>query len=308
MHVCESIFKQFQLKPKHLLLALVTVTAWGLNFIAIHVGLEVLPPILLCAVRFALTALPWVFFLPRPKAPFKLIAGYGIFTFAIQFGLLFGGMYLGLPAGLSSLVIQVQVFFSMGLAALFFRDVPGVWKVFGALISFTGIGIVASHVDGNTTFVGLLLTLLSALSWAIGNIFSKKIAAQSPLALVAWGSLVATPVMLTLSYIFEGSDLIVTSLRNVSTDTILAVLYIVYVSSFVGYGIWGFMLNSYPTAVVTPFTLLVPVVGLVSTAFFLGEELSSWKLLACLFIIAGLVFNLLEKQIRALSSKQPKAV
>jgi O-acetylserine/cysteine efflux transporter len=294
------------LKPKHLLLALIAVTAWGLNFIAIHVGLEVLPPILLCAVRFALAALPWVFFLPRPKAPFRLIAGYGIFTFAIQFGLLFGGIYLGLPAGLSSLIIQVQVFFSMALAALFFRDVPGMWKVTGALISFIGIGIVAVHVDGNTTFIGLLLTLLSALSWAIGNIFSKKIAAESPLALVAWGSLVAAPVMFLLSCFFEGPDVIISSLQNVSVDTILAVLYIVYISSFVGYGIWGFLLNTYPTAVVSPLTLLVPVVGLLSAAFFLGEELSSWKLLACVFIMAGLVFNLLEKQIRAWNPKQAK--
>jgi O-acetylserine/cysteine efflux transporter len=292
------------LKPKHLLLALVTVIAWGLNFIAIHIGLEKLPPILLCTARFALTAIPWVFFLPRPKAPLRLIVGYGIFTFAIQFGLLFGGMYLGLPAGLSSLVIQIQVFFSMGLAALIFGDVPGIWKILGALISFVGIAIVASHVDGNATFVGLSLTLLSALSWSVGNIFSKKIAAESPVALVAWGSLVATPVMLTLSYVFEGPELIVHSIQNLSTDTVVAVLYIVYLSSFVGYGIWGFLLNTYPTAVVTPFTLLVPVVGLLSAAFFLGEELSSWKLVACLFIMAGLIFNLLEKQIRALASRK----
>ncbi|WP_026632624.1 EamA family transporter [Dyadobacter alkalitolerans] len=292
------------MKPKHLLLALITVIAWGLNFIAIHVGLEDLPPMLLCAVRFILTAIPWVFFLPRPKAPFRLIAGYGIFTFAIQFGLLFGGIYLGLPAGLSSLVIQVQVFFSMGLAVLFFRDLPSTWKVFGALISFIGIGIVASHVDGDTTFIGLLMTLLSALSWAIGNVFSKKIAADSPLALVAWGSLVAAPVMMALSFFFEGSNVIITSLENISTNTILAVLYIVYLSSFVGYGIWGYLLNTYPTAVVTPFTLLLPVVGLVSTAFFLDEELSSWKLLACLFIMTGLIFNLLEKQIRSLILKK----
>lgn len=295
------------MRPKHLLLALITVIAWGLNFIAIHKGLEELPPILLCTVRFVLTAIPWIFIFPRPKAPFKLIAGYGFFTFAVQFGLLFGGIYLGLPAGLSSLVIQVQVFFSMGLAVLFFRDVPSTWKILGALISFIGIGIVGSHVDGDTTFIGLLLTLLSALCWSIGNIFSKKIAAESPLALVAWGSLVATPVMFVLSYFLEGPEVITTSLKNISIHTILAVLYIVYISSFVGYGIWGFLLNTYPTAVVTPFTLLLPVVGLVSAAFFLGEELSSWKVLACVFIMAGLVFNLLEKQIRALVSKRPSS-
>ncbi|GAB2554909.1 EamA family transporter [Spirosoma aerophilum] len=288
------------MKPKHLLLALITVLIWGVNFIAIHVGLKGFPPMLLCSIRFALAAFPWVFFLPRPKASLKLIAGYGIFTFAIQFGLLFGGVYLGLPAGLSSLVIQVQIFFSMGLAALFFRDIPSLWKITGALISFIGIGIVAGHVSGATTFTGLLLTLLSAFSWSVGNMFTKKVAAQSSLALVVWGSLIATPVMSVLSYIFEGPAVIGASFQHVSMDTGLAVLYIVYLSTFVGYGIWGFLLNTYPTAVIAPFTLLVPVIGLLSAAFFLGEELPVWKLQACLFIMAGLLFNLLEPQIRGL--------
>jgi O-acetylserine/cysteine efflux transporter len=116
--------------------------------------------------------------------------------------------------------------------------------------------------------------------------------------------LVAAPVMMVLSCFFEGPDLIVASLQNVSADTVLAILYIVYLSSFVGYGIWGFLLNNYATAVVSPLTLLVPVVGLLSATFFLREELSSWKLWACLFIMAGLVFNLFEKRIKALVVKK----
>src|SRR6185436_2692462 len=101
--------KTVSLTPRHFLLALVTVTIWGLNFIAIYVGLKGFPPLLLCAMRFGLAALPWVFILPRPKAPLKFIVGYGVFTFVMQFGFLFSGIYLGLSAGLSSLVLQVQV-------------------------------------------------------------------------------------------------------------------------------------------------------------------------------------------------------
>ncbi len=283
--------------PKHLLLALLTVLIWGTNFIAIYVGLKGFPPFLLCAIRFGLAAFPWVFFLPKPKAPLKMIVGFGLLNFALQFGLLFSGIHLGLSPGLSSLVLQVQVFFSMGLAFLIFNERPGIIKIIGSLISFIGIGIVAAHVTGGSTFVGLVLTLLAALSWASGNIFTKKIAAGSPLSLVVWGNLVAFPFMAIVSLLTEGPASIVSSVQGMSWATIGAVVYIVYLSTHVGYGIWGFLLKVYSTSTVVPFTLLIPVFGFLSSAILLAEPLPFWKILASLFIMGGLIFNLLEKQI-----------
>lgn len=290
------------LSPKHLLLALLVVLVWGTNFIAVYIGLKEFPPFLLCAIRFALAAIPWVFILPKTDAPWKLIIGYGVFNFVIQFGLLFSGIHLGLSPGLSSLILQVQVFFSMGLAFLFFQDRPGIFKIIGSLISFIGIGIVASHVKGGTTFIGLLFTILAALSWASGNLFTKKVNAKSPLSLVVWGNLIAFPFMMILSLVFEGPTLVAHSVQHVSWPTIAAIIYIVYLSTHLGYGIWGFLLKTYPTSIVVPFTLLVPVFGFMSSAIFLGEDLPSWKIAASFFIMGGLVFNLLEKQIWKLLS------
>lgn len=291
------------LAPKHVLLAFFTVLVWGINFIAIHVGLEVFPPFLLCALRFGLGAFPWVFLLPRPKAPLSYILGYGFFSFALQFGALFCALALGLSAGLASLVVQVQTFFSMGLAAFLFHDRPGWWKIMGSLISFAGIGMVAANVGGDTTLPGLLLALLAALSWAVGNMFTKKVDAQSPLALVVWGNLVALPCMVLVTLVLEGPEIIMNSFRHVSLATVAAVLYTVYISTHVGYGAWGFLLKTYPTAAVVPFTLLIPVVGFVSSALFLGEELVAWKLLASVLVMTGLVFNLMEKEIRGMFIK-----
>lgn len=291
------------MKLKNVLLALLTVCIWGLNFIAIHYGLKTFPPLLLCAVRFGLAAIPFIFFLPKPRAPWQFIVGYGIFTFAMQFGLLFTGIHLGLSPGLASLVLQVQVFFSMGLAAFLFHDRPGKWKIIGALIAFAGLGLVASRVGGGTTLIGFILMLFSALSWAIGNMFSKKVAADSPLALVAWGNLIAFPFMLAASFTTEGVDVITHSFSNITLETTMAVVYIVYMSTTLGYGIWGFLLNSYSTNVVVPYTLLVPVIGLLSSAVFLGEELPGWKIIACIIIMAGLAFNQLEKQVRNFISR-----
>jgi len=294
------------LKTKHIILSFLTVIIWGLNFIAIHSGLKTFPPFLLCAVRFGLAAIPLVFFLPKPKGRFSLILGYGVFTFALQFGLMFTGIYVGLSPGLASLVVQVQIFFSMGLAALFFHDVPTKWKLLGALISFAGLGIVLANVDGSSTIIGFVLLILSALAWSVGNMFSKKVAAKSPLSLVVWGNLVAFPLMLLASVSFEGTAAISHAFLSINLETALAIFYTVYLSTLVGYGIWGFLLNSYPTASVVPFTLLIPVVGLLSSALLLGESLPAWKLIACMFIIFGLAFNLLEKQIRQFFSGKLK--
>ncbi|WP_256010167.1 EamA family transporter [Desertivirga xinjiangensis] len=288
------------LSLKHLFLVLFIVLIWGINFIAVYVGLESFPPFLLSAIRFGLSALPWVFMLPKPDAPLKFVLGYGLFNFAMQFGLLFSGIHLGLSPGLASLLLQISVFFSMGLAFIFFKDKPSVLKICGSLISFVGIGIVAAHIKGGATFIGLVLTLLAAFSWAAGNMFTKKVNAQSPLSLVVWGNLIAFPFMVVLSLVLEGPALIEHSLHKASWETIAAVFYIVYISTHIGYGAWGFLLKSYSPSAVVPFTLLIPVVGFFSSAVFLGEDLPSWKLLASLFIIGGLVFGLLERQIRSL--------
>ncbi|WP_207535657.1 EamA family transporter [Desertivirga arenae] len=291
---------------KHLLLVLLIVLLWGTNFIAVFVALKSFPPFLLGAVRFALSALPWVFFLPKPNAPFKFVLGFGIFNFAMQFGFLFTGIHLGLSPGLASLLLQISVFFSMALAFLFFGEKPSVLKIIGSLISFIGIGVVAAHIEGGATFMGLLLTLLAAFSWAAGNMFTKKVNAESPLALVVWGNLIAFPFMLILSLVMEGPTLVTHSLENTSWSTAAAVFYIVYISTHIGYGAWGFLLKNYSASAVVPFTLLIPVVGFFSSAVFLGEDLPSWKLTASLFIMGGLVFSLLEKQIRRFLKRENK--
>lgn len=286
------------LKPVDLLLTLLTVVVWGVNFIAIYMGLKDLPPFLFCTVRFALSALPFVFFLPKPQTPFKFILGFGLFNFVLQFGLLFSSIQLGLSPGLSSLIMQVQVFFSIGLAYMFFGEKPTLLKIAGSLISFVGIGIVAANINGGATIIGLLLTLLASFSWAAGNMFTKKINAQSPLALVVWGNLIAFPFMAAASYFIDGAPLIASSLQNISWVTVGAVAYVVYVSTFLGYGIWGFLLKKYTTSAVVPFTLLIPVVGFLSSAVFLKEEMTTWKLWASFFIMVGIVFNLFEKKLR----------
>lgn len=286
------------MKSKSLLLILAVVLIWGMNFVFIRIGLNTLPPFALCAGRFVFSALPWVFFLPKPKGSFSNIFGYGLFTFAMQFGFLFSGMRYGLSPGLASLVIQVQVFFSIGLSALVFGERPTLWKLTGALISFLGIGMVAMHTGGETSALGLGLVLGAAFCWSTGNIFSKRVNAEYPLSLVVWGNLIAFPLMMAASLVFDGPEAIGAGLRSSGFATLGSVLYIAYISTHVGYGIWGYLLNKHETAVVAPFTLLIPVVGFLSSAYFFGESLPAWKFGAGAFVIAGITFNLLEAKLK----------
>ena len=99
-----------------LVLGLAVATVWGLTFIAIKYGLMDAPPFLLSALRFAFAAFPAMLFMRPPRAQFAKVAAYGLLIGVGQFGLLFLAIRLGMPVGLASLVVQIQVFFTIVMA------------------------------------------------------------------------------------------------------------------------------------------------------------------------------------------------
>jgi len=278
-------------------LAILVVTIWGVNFVVIKVGLKEIPPILLCALRFFLAAFPAVFFIKRPAAPLRMVVGFGLVMFSLQFALLFSGMYAGTTAGLASLLLQVQVFFTVLLAVLFLAEKPSIWQVAGALVSFSGIGLVAANLGGEISIYGLLLIVAAAASWGLGNLISKKLGKVDMLALVVWGSLVAWPPLLILSFILEQNSWNVETISHISWLTVGAIGYIVYPSTLIGFSTWSWLLSRYPAATVAPFTLLVPIFGFTASALVLDEPLSIWKISAAALVISGLCINLFASRI-----------
>ena len=274
-------------------LALTVVSIWDFNFVVIRIGLDDLPPILFAALRFALAAVPAVFFLRPPKAPARLVVLYGLFMFAAQFALLFTGLYLGMPAGLASLVLQLHVFITIGLAALVLREKTHPLQIAGAALAACGLGLVAMNTGGEMRATGLVLVVLAACSWAVANLVSKRIGQVDILSLVAWGSLVAPLPLLVLSFVLEGPARYAIAVETLSWSAIGSLAYIVYPTTLLGFSIWSSLLSRYPAASVAPFTLLVPVVGFLSAAFVLGEALEMWKLAAAMLVVAGLCVNLL---------------
>ena len=286
------------MRLRHLLLIILLVCFWGFNWVVIKVGLNGVPPLTLCFARFFLASLPAVFVIPKPKIPIKTIAAYGLIMFALQFSLLFLGMHMGVAVGLASLLSQQgQVFFTVSLVALFCGERPNKWQVTGILISFIGVIIIAINLHATASISGALLVIISSIAWGIGNLISKKLPKINMLALVIWSSLFAWPPMLLLAIFGEGTTGFVNSLVHVQWLSLAAILYLAYIATLLGFWAWNFLLNRYPAATVTPFTLLIPIIAFLSAGLFLGEQIKSWEVLAGFIIIAGLCINIVSPKL-----------
>lgn len=291
----------------HLCLALLVVLVWGVNFIFVKIGLDEMSPLLLCAVRFFLASVPAVFFVKPPKVPFKIIASYGLIMFALQFALLFIGMRVGMTPGMASLIMQVQVFFCMFFAVVLLGEQPSVGQIVGALVSFTGIGLVAFHFDHDVSFIGFLFILGAAATWGIGNLITKKIQSNHFIAVIVWGSFIACLPMFLLSLLIEGPSTYVYTYEHITWKGILAMLYIVYVSTWIGYGTWNWLVSKYPVSMIVPFTLLVPMVSIVSSILVLGEPFQLWKLISALLVISGLCINIISNRFLMIKPQEGRA-
>jgi O-acetylserine/cysteine efflux transporter len=279
------------MKPSDILLALLTIAIWGSNFVVIKFGLQGLPPILFSSLRFLFAALPLAFFIKRPQVPWRFLGSFALFQFALQFTLLFTGIKVGFPPGLASLVIQLQAFFTIGLAVLFLGERPLLNQLVGAMVALGGMVLVACNLDAKPTLIGFVFVVIAGFCWATANIFTKKMGKVNPLALVTWGSLVAAPPMLLASYCIEGGDAWTMAAQKINWVSVGAVFFQSYPNTIIGYGIWSYLIGKYPTATIAPFTLLVPVVGMVAAAVILAEPLQWWKLTAGALVLGGLAFN-----------------
>lgn len=278
---------------RHFLLALAVVAVWGSNFVVIKGALGHLPPLLFATLRFLLALLPAALLLPRPSVPWPNLALYGVLIGAGQFGLLYVAMGGHISPGLASLVIQVQVFFTIALSMRLEGEKVRPFQWLAVLLAAGGIAIIASHTDGTTTAGGLGLVLLAALAWAGGNLAAKRGKAPDMLAYVVWSSAFAVPPLAVLSLTLEGWEAIRAGIAAADAATWAAVAWQAWANTLFGYVAWGWLLARHPAAVVTPMALLVPVFGLGASAWWLGEPMPPWKLGAALLVLAGLALNLL---------------
>lgn len=279
----------------HILLALLVTLIWGVNFVVIKVGLQDFPPLLFCALRFALAALPLIVLRGPLPAPFWRIVQIGVLLGVVKFGLLFVGMHRGMPAGLSSLVLQSQVFFTVLIAAALLGERPSPRALLGLLLAAGGLLLIGLERPLGDSLLAFALVVAAALAWAFANIATKRSGANDMLRLICWVSLIPPLPLLVLSWLFEGPEAMAmaTALRGISWEGAGALLYIAFLATTVGFGLWSFLLRRYPASQVTPFALAVPVSGLLSGWLMLGERLTTQDWLACALVFVGLAVTVL---------------
>ena len=286
---------------RHLLLGLAVVAVWGTNFVVIKYALAHLPPLTLAALRFALAAFPALLFIRRPAASWGNLAAYGLLIGVAQFGLMFIAMTRFVSPGLASLVVQVQVFFTIGMAMALAGERVRLFQVLAMALSLAGIGLIGWHAiteGAAITPLGLVLILLAALAWACGNMVSRAAGRVDALGYMVWSSLFAVPPLIALSLALEGWPAIRAGLAAATWGTWAAVLWQSVGNTLFGYGAWAWLLARYPAASVTPLALLVPVFGMGASALWLGEAMPGWKIGAALLVLGGLALNLLWPRLR----------
>jgi O-acetylserine/cysteine efflux transporter len=285
----------------HFLLALAVVFVWGTNFVVIRLGLDAFAPYTFAALRYTFSCLPFVFFIRRPAMAWSKLAAFGLLIGVGQFGLLFWAMRSDISPGLASLVIQSQVFFTIGLSALVYRERLKAlqWPAFG--LALGGLAIVAAHVSTGTgvTAFGIALVLGAAVAWAGGNLVARSAGKVDALGFMVWSSPFAEVPLWAISLAQDGPGPVAQSLAGAGALAWVAVAWQAIGNTLFGYGVWNWLLVRHSAATVTPTALLVPVFGMAASALALHEGLPAWKLGAALLVMAGLATNLVATRRKA---------
>jgi O-acetylserine/cysteine efflux transporter len=279
------------MKARDVFLAVAVAAVWGFNFVVIHVGLEHLPPLAFSALRFGLAALPAVFFVPRPALAWQWIVAVGLILGVVKFSLLFAGMNAGMPAGLSSVVLQAQAIFTLVFATVLLRERPRVAQLLGLAVAAAGIALMAWRLGPDRPPAAFALVLAAAVAWSLSNVVMRKAAPANMLSFMVWVSLVAAPVLVVLSLLFEGPDRDLAALRSLDLTSIGALVYIAGVSTLAGFGAWGALIRRYGASTVAPFSMLVPMFGITFGILFLHESPQASDVIGSALVVGGVLLG-----------------
>ncbi|MEU0845187.1 EamA family transporter [Streptomyces sp. NPDC005962] len=282
------------MRPAHIGLAVLVTALWGVNFVVIDVGLDHFPPLLFCALRFLVAAVPAIFFVGLPRVSWRWIVAVGLALGVAKFGLLFIGMHEGMPAGLSSLVLQIQAVFTALFAAVVLAERPGRRRLLGMAVALTGIAVAAVDEGTSGPLLGFVLVIAAAAFWGVANVLTRMAAPPDPLSFMVWVSVVPVLPLLGLSLMFEGANPGMHALATLDWSGAGAIVYVAWGATMVGFGLWSFLLRTYDASAVAPFSLLVPVFGMSSAALLLGEGISPLRWLAAVLLVGGVALTSLR--------------
>lgn len=291
---------------RDILLALSFVLVWGMSFTVIKLGLQDVPPMLMGALRYVLSAFPALLFVPRPRVALRWWFAYGLTVGVGQFALLFLAIHHGLPAGIASIALQSQSFFTLIFAALFLRERLHWPHCIGLAIAAGGLSLLAGGPTGTAagaSWIGLFLVFGAAAFWGLSNIVVRMAADSVPagqrfdlMGFIVWAALIPPiPFMILSVWLEGGAPAIAHALEHLSPMAMGSIAYLAFAGTLYGSGVFSVLLTRHPTGRVAPFTLLVPVIGLITAWIVLDERFSLWQWFGCLLVLLGLVVIMLVR-------------
>jgi O-acetylserine/cysteine efflux transporter len=283
------------MKPADVGIAVMVAVIWGLAFVASRIALDELSPSLMTALRFAIAAVPCLF-VPRPKVPWPTLIAISFTLFLGQFLAQAYGIAQGVPVGLSSVIVQSQALFTIGFAAIAFRELPTRSQGVGIAIATAGLLMICATVGYDFSIGAFAVLMICPVSFAIGNLLLRRARGVPMFDLFAWLCLTAALPLVALVLLADGPRATLHSLVHISFAGLVCMLTLGAISTSIAYWLWGRLLRDYPAAQVVPFALLVPFVGSAASSLVFGESFGPLRLSGMLAVVGGLAVMLLAKR------------
>jgi O-acetylserine/cysteine efflux transporter len=281
------------MKTRDIFIALLVPVVLGFGFVIAKPTMQYFPPYLLMGMRFTIPALILVWWFPLPKGLYFDLFKVSLIGSTIQYGLTYTGLNI-IDASSAILLVQLEVPFGIIIAFFLLKEIPTIKNIVGLVIAFIGVFILTGAPNLEGKYIGVLLTILGAFTWALGAVLAKPLSKKiGAFALMTWLCVFSGPMLLLVSLVFDGNPM--QYILNANFNSWLTVIFLGFFMQPVGYAAWYYVLKKYPVNKVMPVLLILPVTGLVTSIFLLGEDPPKQVFLGGLVIISGVALILFTK-------------
>ena len=281
------------MKTKDIFIALLVPIILGFGFVIAKPAMQYFPTYLLMGMRFTIPALILVWWFPLPKGLYLDLFKVSLIGSTLQYGLTYTGLSI-IDASSAILLVQLEVPFGIIIAFFLLKEVPTLKNIVGLVIAFIGVFILTGAPNLEGKYIGVFLTLAGAFTWALGAVMAKPLSKKiGAFALMTWLCVFSGPMLIIVSFIFDGNP--IPYILSANFNSWLVVIFLGFIMQPIGYAAWYYVLKKYPVNKVMPVLLILPVTGLVTSIFLLGEDPPKQVFLGGLVIISGVALILFTK-------------
>jgi len=278
---------------RDILIAISVPILLGFGFVIAKPAMQHFPPYLLMGLRFTIPALILVWWFPMPKGLFLDLFKVSFIGSTLQYGLTYNGLNI-IDASSAVLLVQLEVPFGILIAFFLLKEIPRIKNLIGLVIAFIGVFILTGAPNLEGKYFGVLLTLSGAFTWSLGAIMAKSLSKKiGAFALMTWLCVFSGPLLILISTIVNGNP--IQYILSANFYSWITVIYLGFIMQPIAYGAWYYVLRKYPVNKIMPVLLLLPVTGLLTAIFLLGEEPSKQVFLGGTIIVFGVGVILFSK-------------